>query len=180
MPRDEFSPASVPGAWLAFFLAALIFPVAVIACAGDEPDTIADVLTYLASEYTRPIVEAKTPVLCEFVDPRTENLDCAALVATVEDSNPALDRARIRLRVIEARVFWREVEAKAILNDGIAALVLVDQADELLIDGWKGGDIDTWREGWTLSREGSGMWVRFVQDIYRYAQELESPSASDQ
>jgi len=35
VPRDDFSPASVPGAWLARFLAASVFLVAVIAYAGD-------------------------------------------------------------------------------------------------------------------------------------------------
>ncbi len=179
MPRDDFSPASVPGAWLACFLAAPLFLVAVIACAGDEPDTPDDVLNDLNSEYTEPIVEAKTPVLCEFINPSTDNPDCAALAATLEDSNPALDRAIVRLRDILALTDPREVDSLAIANDMIAALVARDQADEVLIDGWKNKDIDTYREGWTLQREAGDMWFSFLDDFYRFLQESELPSASE-
>jgi len=179
MPRDEFSPASVPGVWLACVLTALLFPVALIACAGDEPDTPDDVLSDLNSEYTEPIVEAKTSVLCEFIDPGTDNPDCAALVATIEAINPAIDRAIVRLRDISAGGNPWEVEGLALTNDMIAALVARDQADELLIDGWKNTDVNTWREGWTLQREAGDMWLRVIEDASRFLQESESPSASE-
>lgn len=164
---------------MACFPAALLFLVAVIACADDEPDTPDDVLSDLISEYTAPIAEARTPVLCEFIDPSTDTPDCAALVAAVEDSNPALDRAIVRLRNILVLTDPREVDSLAIANDMIAALVARDQADELVIDGWKNKDVDTWREGWTLQREAGDLWFRLVEDFYRFLQESESPSASE-
>lgn len=180
MHRDDFSPASVPGVWLACVLMALLLPVALIACTGDEPDTVADVFDYIELEYAGPIVNAMPTVVCEFVDPRTENPDCAAFVAAVEDSNPTLDRAIVRLRDIVARANPWELEVVALLNDGIAALVEVDRTDELIIDSWRNKDINAWREGWTLSREAGFIWARFVVDVNRFGQESESPSASEQ
>ena len=118
-------------------------------------------------------------MLCEFIDPSTANPDCAALVATIEDINPAIDRAIVRLRDIAAGGNPWEVEGLALTNDMIAALVARDQADEVLIDGWTNEDVDTWRDGWTLQREAGDMWLRVIEDAARFLQESESPSAPE-
>ncbi|HEY5625587.1 MAG TPA: hypothetical protein VIT93_03755 [Dehalococcoidia bacterium] len=179
MPRDDSSFASVPAAWRACFPAALLLVVAVAACAGDEPDTFEDVFSDLNSEYTRPIVNAAPPVACEAIDPETENPDCAVLVATIEDISPALDSAIGRLRDIRDGGNPREAEELASMNDVIVALVFRDYADQLVIEGWKDKDIDRWREGWALQREAGEIWFGVLDDIYRFLDQSESPSASE-
>ncbi|MCH7484396.1 MAG: hypothetical protein IIA90_04525 [Chloroflexi bacterium] len=96
---------------------------------------------------TQALDDAFTP--CSGIDPATKPPECAPLVDTLRAGQSVLDSSIERLDDLMTEVptdipddLLRTISATLILWN------LLQERDQLLIDGWLSGDANSWAAGW--------------------------------